>query len=129
MPTWLLDPSVAHLNHGSFGATPREVLDRQDVDVVTIGTPDHWHCLPAVEACKAGVDVYVQKPVGVDVVEGQAMVAAARKYNKVVQVGTHDELLAASGHYATLYNTYFRHQSPEYKIPELSEDYYVAPIL
>lgn len=65
----------------------RELLAEQSPEVVLIGTPDHWHCLPAVEACKAGADVYVQKPISYDVVEGQAMVAAARKYNRTVQVG------------------------------------------
>jgi predicted dehydrogenase len=53
-----------------------------------IGTPDHWHALTAIEAMKAGAHVYVQKPISVDVIEGEAMVAAARKYNRVVQVGT-----------------------------------------
>ena len=50
-------------------------------------TPDHWHALPMIEAVKSGMDVWVQKPISVDVVEGQAMLAAARKYKKVVQVG------------------------------------------
>jgi predicted dehydrogenase len=65
----------------------RQLLEEQKPDIVLIGTPDHWHCLPMVEACKAGVDVYVQKPISYDVVEGQAMVAAARKYNRTAQVG------------------------------------------
>ncbi len=65
----------------------RKLLADQEMDIVLIGTPDHWHCLPMVEACKAGVDVYVQKPISWDVVEGQAMVAAARKYDRTVQVG------------------------------------------
>jgi predicted dehydrogenase len=65
----------------------RKLLAEQKPEVALIGTPDHWHCLPAVEACKAGADVYVQKPISYDVVEGQAMVAAARKYQRVVQVG------------------------------------------
>jgi predicted dehydrogenase len=65
----------------------RQLLQDQKPDVVLIGTPDHWHCLPMVEACQAGADVYVQKPISYDVVEGQAMVAAARKYNRTVQVG------------------------------------------
>jgi predicted dehydrogenase len=65
----------------------RELLAKQTPDIVLIGTPDHWHCLPMVEACKAGADVYVQKPISWDVVEGQAMVAAARKYKRTVQVG------------------------------------------
>ena len=56
--------------------------------MVEIATPDHWHALPMIAACKAGVVIYVQKPISVDVVEGQAMLAAARKYGRVVQVGT-----------------------------------------
>jgi predicted dehydrogenase len=66
----------------------REMLKEKDLDIVLIATPDHWHALPMIEAVKSGVDVYCQKPISVDVVEGQAMVAAARKYNRVVQVGT-----------------------------------------
>lgn len=66
----------------------REMLAERNLDVVLVGTPDHWHALPAIEAMQAGADVYVQKPISVDVVEGQAMVAAARKYGRVVQVGT-----------------------------------------
>jgi predicted dehydrogenase len=58
------------------------------LDIVLIDTPDHWHALPMIAACEAGADIYVQKPISVDVVEGQAMVAAARKHNRVVQVGT-----------------------------------------
>jgi predicted dehydrogenase len=66
----------------------REVLDNKDIDAVIIGTPDHWHPLPMVEACKAGKDVYVEKPISVAVEEGKKMVEAARKYKRVVQVGT-----------------------------------------
>ena len=66
----------------------RKLLAEKDLDIVLIATPDHWHALPMIEAVKAGADVYVQKPISVDVVEGQAMVAAARKYGRVVQVGT-----------------------------------------
>ncbi|GAA5221678.1 Gfo/Idh/MocA family protein [Membranihabitans marinus] len=66
----------------------RKMLNEQKLDIVIIGSPDHWHCLQAIEALKAGAHVYVQKPISVDVMEGEAMVAAARKYNKVVQVGT-----------------------------------------
>ncbi|WP_281540638.1 Gfo/Idh/MocA family protein [Maribacter aestuarii] len=66
----------------------REMLEKQDLDIVLIGTPDHWHALQCIAAIKAGAHVYVQKPISVDVIEGEAMVAAARKYNKVVQVGT-----------------------------------------
>lgn len=65
----------------------RKLLAKERPEVVLVDTPDHWHCLPMVEACKAGADVYVQKPISWDVVEGQAMVAAARKYDCTVQVG------------------------------------------
>lgn len=66
----------------------RKMLAKKDLDIVLIGTPDHWHALQMIDAVKAGAHVYVQKPISVDVMEGEAMVAAARKYNKVVQVGT-----------------------------------------
>lgn len=66
----------------------RELLDNKDIDAVIIGTPDHWHPLPMVEACKAGKDVYVEKPICVAVEEGKKMVEAAHKYKRVVQVGT-----------------------------------------
>ena len=65
----------------------REMLKAKDLDLVIIVTPDHWHALPMIEAVKSGMDVWVQKPISVDVVEGQAMLAAARKYKRVVQVG------------------------------------------
>ncbi len=65
----------------------RQLLDEKDIDVVLIATPDHWHPLPTVEACKAGKDVYVEKPVCVAVEEGHKMVAAARTYKRIVQVG------------------------------------------
>jgi len=66
----------------------RKLLSEQKPDIVLIGTPDHWHALQTIDALKAGSHVYVQKPISVDVMEGEAMVAAARKYNRVVQVGT-----------------------------------------
>jgi predicted dehydrogenase len=66
----------------------RQMLAEKDLDVVLIATPDHWHALPMIAAVKAGAHVYCQKPISVDVVEGQAMLAAARKYNRVVQIGT-----------------------------------------
>jgi predicted dehydrogenase len=66
----------------------REMLKEKDLDIVLIATPDHWHALPMIEACKAGIDIYCQKPISVDIAEGQAMLAAARKYNRVVQIGT-----------------------------------------
>jgi len=66
----------------------REMLKEKDLDIVLVGTPDHWHALAMIAAVEAGADVYVQKPISVDVLEGQAMVAAARKHKRVVQVGT-----------------------------------------
>ena len=66
----------------------REMLKEKDLDLVLIGTPDHWHALNMIEAVKAGADVYCQKPISVDFSEGQAMLAAARKYGRVVQIGT-----------------------------------------
>ena len=66
----------------------REMLAQKDLDLVEVATPDHWHALPAIEAIKSGVDVYLQKPISVDITEGQAILAAARKYGRVVQVGT-----------------------------------------
>ena len=66
----------------------RELLKQEEPDIVLVGTPDHWHALPMIEAVQRGADVYVQKPISVDVVEGQAMLAAARKHGRVVQVGT-----------------------------------------
>ncbi len=65
----------------------RALLKERDLDLVIIDTPDHWHALPMIEAVKSGLDVWVQKPVSVDVVEAQAMLAAARQYKRVVQVG------------------------------------------
>jgi predicted dehydrogenase len=66
----------------------REMLRPRDLDIVLIATPDHWHALPMIAAVEAGTDVWVQKPISIDIAEGKAMVAAARRTRKVVQVGT-----------------------------------------
>lgn len=66
----------------------RALLDSSDVDAVVISTPDHWHAIQTIHACQAGKDVYVEKPLGHNIREGRAMVQAARKYNRVVQMGT-----------------------------------------
>jgi predicted dehydrogenase len=66
----------------------REMLKEKDLDVVLVAPPDHWHALAMIAAVEAGADVYVQKPISVDIREGQAMLAAARKHKRVVQVGT-----------------------------------------
>ena len=66
----------------------RKLLDRKDIDAVIVATPGHWHVLPTIHACQAGKDVYVEKPLGTSIGEGRAGVEAARKYNRVVQIGT-----------------------------------------
>jgi predicted dehydrogenase len=66
----------------------RKVLDDRSIDAVAVATPDHWHALMTVMACQAGKDVYCEKPASHDVVEGRRMVEAARKYGRVVQLGT-----------------------------------------
>ncbi len=66
----------------------REMLAEKDLDIVLVATPDHWHALPMIAAVEAGADVYVQKPTGVDVLESRAMLDAARRTGRVVQVGT-----------------------------------------
>jgi predicted dehydrogenase len=65
----------------------RKLIDDKSIDVIIIGAPDHWHCLPTVHACEAGKDVYVEKPLANSIAEIQIMLKAARKYNRVVQVG------------------------------------------
>ncbi|QEG33231.1 Gfo/Idh/MocA family protein [Bythopirellula goksoeyrii] len=66
----------------------RQMLGEHELDIVLIGSPDHWHALQAIAAIEAGADVYLQKPISVDVLEGEAILAAARKQNRIVQVGT-----------------------------------------
>ena len=65
----------------------RRLLDDPDIDVIVLGTPTHWHAIPTILACQAGKHVYVEKPAGHNLIEGRAMVEAARYYKKVVQVG------------------------------------------
>ena len=66
----------------------RQVLDMKELDAVIVGTPDHWHALQTVMACQAGKDIYVEKPLSLNIQEGRIMVRAARLYQRVVQVGT-----------------------------------------
>jgi predicted dehydrogenase len=66
----------------------RELLERKDLDAVLVATPDHWHAIPAVLACQAGKHVYVEKPLAHNVREGRAILAAARRSNRIVQAGT-----------------------------------------
>jgi predicted dehydrogenase len=65
----------------------RVMLSKHDLDIVLIGTPDHWHALQAIAAMEAGADVYLQKPISVDVIEGEAVVEAAKYYGRIIQVG------------------------------------------
>jgi predicted dehydrogenase len=67
----------------------RRVVDRKDIDVVLVCTPDHWHALPAISAMQAGKDVYVEKPLATSVLESRAVRDAARQTRRVVQMGTH----------------------------------------
>jgi predicted dehydrogenase len=66
----------------------RKILDLKEVDAVHVATPDHWHAIASVLACQAGKDVYVEKPTSLTIRESRAMVEAARKYKRIVQVGT-----------------------------------------
>ncbi len=66
----------------------KELLEKEKPEFVLIGSPDHWHALMAIDALKAGAHVYLQKPISVDVIEGEAILAAARKYDRKVQIGT-----------------------------------------
>ena len=74
----------------------RRIIDRNDIDAVIVSTPDHWHALPTVLACQTGKDVYVEKPLATTIEEGRAMVNAARRYERVVQVGTQQR---SAGHF------------------------------
>src|SRR5215218_1215052 len=85
-----------HLEEGRKLADPnastsrqyREILERKDIDAVLIGSPDHWHVPMTVDACNAGKDVYVEKPLTHDLSEGKAVIAAQNDNKRVVQVGT-----------------------------------------
>src|SRR5262245_40806973 len=66
----------------------RKVVERKDIDAVIIGTPDHWHAYVLIAACANGKDVYCEKPLSHNIVEGRAMVEAARRHKRVVQIGT-----------------------------------------
>ena len=89
-----LDPAAAEVEKLA-GSTPkkykdyRELLDQQKPEIAIVGTPDHWHPLITIAACRAGAHVYVEKPICHTINEGIAMVRAARDNNRVVQVGTH----------------------------------------
>jgi predicted dehydrogenase len=83
----------------------REMLGSTSHDIVIVATPNHWHALPAIAAMKSGADVYLEKPVSHDVIEGEALVAAARKYDRVVQVNTQRR---STPHFAEARDKYVR---------------------
>ena len=65
-----------------------DVLDRKDIDVIEVATPDHWHALVAIHACQSGKDVYCQKPLAYTITEGLAVARAVRDNNRVFQIGS-----------------------------------------
>ena len=89
-----VDRHVREQARASFGSTPqiyedyRELLDRPDVDVVMIGTPDHWHAKMLVDACRAGKDVYCEKPLSLTIEEGKTICQVVEQTGRVVQVGS-----------------------------------------
>jgi predicted dehydrogenase len=89
-----VDRHVREQSRASFGSTPRifedyrELLARDDVDVVTIGSPDHWHVKMAIDACRAGKDVYVEKPVSLTIDEGKLLRQVVAETGRVLQVGS-----------------------------------------
>lgn len=97
----LCDLDTAHVDQAvalvkeSRGLAPatfsdfRKLLEVKEIDAVCIATPDHWHALPTVQACQAGKDVFVEKPLSYSIGEGRAMVKAARRYQRVTQMGNH----------------------------------------
>jgi predicted dehydrogenase len=74
----------------------RKLIENPEIDALVVGTPDHWHAIPTILACMAGKDVYVEKPDGHNMEEGRRMVAAARKHNRIIQLGTQSR---TSGHF------------------------------
>ncbi len=74
----------------------RKLLERKDIDAVVVATNGHWHALPAIHACQAGKDIYVEKPLALTIQEGRAVVKAARKYNRIACIGTQQR---SSPHY------------------------------
>ena len=85
-----IDDKYGHKGNGGCAQYTdfRDVLARDDIDAVLIATPDHWHAIPIIEACKSGKDVYCEKPLTLSLLESQRCIEAARKFNRVVQTGS-----------------------------------------
>ena len=89
-----VDQHVREQARASFGSTPRifedyrDLLKRKDVDVITIGTPDHWHTKMVIDACRAGKDVYCEKPLTLTIDEGKKLREVVKETGRVVQVGS-----------------------------------------
>lgn len=87
-------PAAVETTEKNQGTKPRierdfrRLIDDKSIDALVVGTPDHWHAIPTILACQAGKDVYVEKPDAHDIVEGMRMVAAMRKHNRIVQMGS-----------------------------------------
>ncbi len=98
-----LEAQAARVGDGAARfADYRRMVEAKDIDAVVVATPDHWHALQTIDACSAGKDVYVEKPLSLTIVEGRKMVEAARRHNRVVQVGLQRR---SSGMYARLGET------------------------
>jgi len=123
----------------------RRLLDRRDVDAVIIASPDHWHALHVLHACAAGKDAYVEKPMSVTIREGKAMVAAARRFDRIVQLGTQGRSQAAgrysaqyvrNGYCGTIHDVYCWHypnpsrpvSPPQPVPPDLDYDFWLGPL-
>jgi len=122
----------------------RRVLDRQDIDAVLIATPDHWHAPIMVLACQAGKDVYCEKPLARTIGEGRRMIQVARRYNRVVQVGSQYRSIARTrqacqwvrnGRLGTVHTVRLTHppnrthpcEPPQPVPPELDWDLWLGP--
>lgn len=88
--------------YGDGGCRPyrdfRDLLDRSDIDAVAVATPDHWHAVQTIWACRHGKDVYCEKPLSLTIREARAMVAAARRYGRVVQTGSQSRSMGRLRH-------------------------------
>lgn len=95
---------VEQIQHNTPKATGdfRRALDDKSIDAIIVATPDHWHALATIWGCQAGKDVYVEKPVSHSPWEGRKMVEAARRYERIIQVGTQNR----SAHYNILAKEY-----------------------